>query len=666
MRAVSLGLALVMVLLPGVGAQPAVRLEIVAGDVHRGRCAPYLAVLQALLGARDPNRSRAGLLLGRCWVLLGEPHRAIRAFDAVTGPLAPYAWLWAGELALRGGDRRGGVRRLLRVLESPSTPAAVRARLLLAETQAAGVERAERHAREVIRQAKDDGVLARAWLSLGRALFAQGRRAEAAEAFGWAWWAFPGTSVAQEAARALGPLLGGRPPVPPPLARLSRAGRLSDPREVERELARALRAGLPPQAEAEAYFRLGILRLGTPGAAEAFRRSARFPALAPRALYWLGIALGGVEAERVWRTLVRRFPASPWAARALLALGLRAEGRGAFGVAEAVFAELAHRYPTTPAADEARWRRGWLRYRQGRWQEAERLFLQAASRYPGTERASAHLYWAAQSRARRGLDPRPLLVRLAQTSPHTYYGMRARARLGLPPPPKPASAGSRFLPPDRFLSPYEELLRLGFFAEAAEEAEVALARGGSPQVLGVLAEARMRRGDLRGAVAAAEEAVDRGRADAALWQLAYPRAYWTAVERVARQVGLDPFLILAVAREESRFDPQAVSPAGAVGLMQLLPATAREMEPDVGFREILDPETNLHLGSRYLAAQLRWFGDLWLALAAYNAGPGAARRFAARGLGDPDEFVERIPYAETRAYLRRVLQSYGIYRWLYR
>ncbi len=662
MRAGRFGLTLALVLFLGREVQPAVKLEAVAGDVRRGRCGPHLAALQALLTAPDPTRSRAGLLLGRCWVLLGEPGRAIRAFGAVTGPLAPYGRLWAGELALRRGDRSRGMEDLRRV----SGAAAVRAYLALAEALAPDPRAAERYAREVLRRARDPAVLARAWWSLGRALLAQGRRAEAIKAFGWAWWAYPNTPVEREAFQALTSLLGKKPPVPPPLARLNRARHLVDPRAAERELVLALRAGLPPEAEAEAYFRLGILRLGTPAAAEAFRRSARVPAFAPGALYWLGIAVRGREAEEVWRTLIHRFPTSPWAARALLALGLRAEGRGAFEVAEAVYAQLAHRHPMTLAADEARWRRGWLRYQQGKWWEAERIFLASAARYPGTERAPAHLYWAAKSRARMGRDPRPLLVRLARAYPHTYYGMRARELLGLPLPPKPDFTGSFSPPPDRFLSPSEELLHLGFFEEAAEEAEAALVLGRSRQALWVLAESRMRIGDFPGAVAAAEEAVRWGAADRALWVLAYPRAYWITVEQIARQEALDPFVILAVAREESRFDPRAVSSAGAVGLMQLLPSTARELDADVDFEDLLDPQVSLRLGARYLAEQLRRFGDLRLALVAYNAGPGRARALAARGIRDPDEFIERVPYAETRAYLRRVLQSYGIYRWLYR
>ena len=120
-------------------------------------------------------------------------------------------------------------------------------------------------------------------------------------------------------------------------------------------------------------------------------------------------------------------------------------------------------------------------------------------------------------------------------------------------------------------------------------------------------------------------------------------------------------------REESRYDAAVVSPARAVGLAQLLPSTARAMTNDrsMSMQPLKDPAVNLGLGARYLRLQLdRFGGDLRLALAAYNAGPGSARRWA-RLAGDPDYLVERIGLAETRGYVRRVIGSYGIYRVLW-
>jgi soluble lytic murein transglycosylase-like protein len=113
---------------------------------------------------------------------------------------------------------------------------------------------------------------------------------------------------------------------------------------------------------------------------------------------------------------------------------------------------------------------------------------------------------------------------------------------------------------------------------------------------------------------------------------------------VAKRHGLDPALVLAVASVESGFQPNAVSPKGAQGLMQLMPATATSL----GVADALDPETNLEGGSRYLAELIALYGgDLTKALAAYNAGPGAVRRHG----GVP-------PYQETRAYVKRVLERY--------
>jgi soluble lytic murein transglycosylase-like protein len=113
---------------------------------------------------------------------------------------------------------------------------------------------------------------------------------------------------------------------------------------------------------------------------------------------------------------------------------------------------------------------------------------------------------------------------------------------------------------------------------------------------------------------------------------------------VARRHGLDPALVLALASVESGFQPKAVSPKGAQGLMQLMPATAASL----GVADALDPETNLEGGSRYLAELITLYeGNLTKALAAYNAGPGAVKRHG----GVP-------PYRETRAYVKKVLERY--------
>ena len=214
---------------------------------------------------------------------------------------------------------------------------------------------------------------------------------------------------------------------------------------------------------------------------------------------------------------------------------------------------------------------------------------------------------------------------------------------------------------------YEELFRLGIDTDAADAGEEAFAACRDPRVARSLAQVYARLGDVPRSVAMADEALANGIRDEATWQLAYPRAYWPEVTSAAGAAGIDPLLLISLVREESRYEAGVISPARAVGLAQLLPSTAQAISGDstMTLQRLKDPATNLRLGARYLRLQLdRFGGDPRLALAAYNAGPGAARRWVDLD-ADPDYLVERLPYAETRAYIRRVLGSYGVYRSLW-
>lgn len=623
-----------------------------------------------------PEGLRASLRLGWCRWQQGRAREALALLDrAAEHPaLSSYALLWAGQAALESQDPQGAVRRLALALEKAG-PASVRAasHLLLAQArlQLAEPASAEAEAQKALRHARGDEERAAAWELLGRAAELVGRRGEAVRRYAMAWWGFPGTPSSRTAEARLQSLVGGLP-APPAVARVERARRLQDPAEALREWQLALRHGLAGDVAGEAWLRLGSLQLGKAESITSLRRAATFPAYAPEARYWLGASLarrGQVAAGiQVWQDLVARYPRSPWAARALWALARRAQAASDFEAADRWLGLLVLRFPKSPLADLARWQRGWLRYRQAMYREAEHLWLELAMN-PHSPSAPAALYWAARSQARQGLDPTPALRHVASTYPHSYYGQRARQRLGLGSPPRPAESPPALLPKDRFSVPAVELAALGFFREAAEEAEVA---GRSAFSRRLAAWARARAGDVGGSVAAAEAVVvpttaQALRADVGLWKLAYPLAYFPLVERWARAHGLDPLLVLAVMREESRFRPGAVSPAGAVGLMQVLPSTARGMDASVRADQLTDPDTNVRLGTAYLAGRLRDFrGDVVLALVAYNAGPQAARRFQTLQAEDPDEFVEGIPYGETRAYVKRVLESYGVYRWLYR
>lgn len=159
-------------------------------------------------------------------------------------------------------------------------------------------------------------------------------------------------------------------------------------------------------------------------------------------------------------------------------------------------------------------------------------------------------------------------------------------------------------------------------------------------------------------------------AQLALWRVVFPRAYRPLIDDIAKKSNLPPAFVRAIAREESSFNPRAVSPANAYGLIQLIRSTARQHAQPLSLpsdpESLKNPEINLRIGTSFMRSLFdRYKGNFALVPAAYNAGPGAADRWIReRGHLPLDEWIETIPYNETRRYTRRVLQSYAVYAWL--
>jgi soluble lytic murein transglycosylase len=152
----------------------------------------------------------------------------------------------------------------------------------------------------------------------------------------------------------------------------------------------------------------------------------------------------------------------------------------------------------------------------------------------------------------------------------------------------------------------------------------------------------------------------------------YPLAYWELVQQKAEERGLDPYLVLGLIRQESLFDARARSPAAAFGLMQLIAPTAARVAKQLGLTapppdQLFEPETNVTLGAEYLKDLLQRYSNNWFkAIAAYNAGEAAVDRWEREIVTDDiEEFVERIPYIETRGYVKLVLRNHRIYKRLY-
>ncbi|MEM1416357.1 MAG: lytic transglycosylase domain-containing protein, partial [Myxococcota bacterium] len=223
------------------------------------------------------------------------------------------------------------------------------------------------------------------------------------------------------------------------------------------------------------------------------------------------------------------------------------------------------------------------------------------------------------------------------------------------------------------------LLRVGAIDEAEKELAAVgfTGAGADPDALWAAAAVLAESGALPAAARLVRRRLGVGfrrtlpRGDArALWRLAYPSAFAPLIEETAGEVEVPASLLRAVAREESSFDPDAVSWAHAYGLVQVILPTAQRFGADLGVpitpRTLRRPEVNLAVGARYVAfLQRRYAGQPGLVPAAYNAGHGAVDRWLRqRGEMPFDEYVEAIPYDETRRYTRRVLQSWGIYGYL--
>ncbi len=358
-------------------------------------------------------------------------------------------------------------------------------------------------------------------------------------------------------------------------------------------------------------------------------------------------------------------------------------------------------FPNTATEAEAGWWEGWCWYLLGDYRTCARHLRECLERglWPanGVERNRA-LYWEARCLEKSG-DPetgRNRYGEILREGPADYYGILAEKRLiagplalGFDGPPDSKILTALQAPPLSCRVPdsvLPVLIDVGLAREAAERLDWLRLKPGLRDLpaehwIESYAWAGAYRNALQIALPLwpAVRLAELREAPAFLTQIpaavrlgVYPLAYWDLVRNLCAERGLDPFLVLGLMKQESLFVPDIASPAGAVGLMQIMPATASTVARELGlpgFRAALleDPEINLRIGTAYLASLVQRYGAWWpRVLAAYNAGPDAVERWkAAMPEAEQDEFVEIISYRETRIYVRKVLEGWFWYRKLY-
>ncbi|HET7290143.1 MAG TPA: transglycosylase SLT domain-containing protein, partial [Thermodesulfobacteriota bacterium] len=499
----------------------------------------------------------------------------------------------------------------------------------------------------------------------------QGKYSEAVNTYKQAWVEFPETKSsfsAQKAARDIS-ALQGVPFVPTESDYLQRADKLF---ELSRWSSAAQNYEQVSSQSAEVRTRMGIAMVNAGRLNEA--ESVLSGISSPESLFWRGKLKSkqglDSEASALYTQIHTLFPSSELAPEGLYNSGRLYQINDDYQNAIKTYDLLIRTYPKNSFAEDGAWNLGWIYYKRGMYPEALATF----SAFTGSSsafNAANSRYWKARTLEKQGRKDEAMAeyMLLAGMTTPTYHSYLAQRKTGFTPSYPNFSAESMALNPSAAAKKEkaEILIRLGLPEDARLEIEKmeALAVTQEEHVAVSLLYSKVE--DYYNSIKVAQD-IGLPQANS----LSYPRGYKDIVSSYAKKYGVDELLVYSVIREESRFQKDVVSPADAVGLMQLIPPTARVVASQIGLGgftpEMLTiPRINIEMGIFYLREVLDKFdGDVELALASYNAGPNRAADWKVDFYGlDKDEFVEEIPFRETRNYIRRILRSYGAYKAIY-
>jgi soluble lytic murein transglycosylase len=642
------------------------------GALQAGRNEEALADFQIAARRLPELADFAHFGAARALVALGRKNDAVGQYEAVAAhvPLSsqmPWAVLAAGSLLIEAGSGEAAVRLAARYLKQMPAPQGA--------------------------------------FLYGSALEAAGRRDAAAMELYKVYYEYPKSDEARRAEPILARLQPG-PPVPAGLV-LSRARKLIEGGEAargaatlqqasasfaapDREMASALtgasRYFLRDYAGALQY--LKTLRVDPAGDADAERLF--YIVQAARRLDRYG------DVDDALRQLAGRHPKSRLRMEALSGAANRFLISNDHEGYEPLFTACAGFAPD-PEAALCHWKLSWNHYLR-KQPDAPSLFRQHLERFPGSEDAAAAMYFLGRISEREGrMDAAKAHYQTVSLHyPNYYYAVISRERLRTPalttatasaatleflqsaklPPPGSGADFAMDEPTRVRLSRSRLLVRAASDDLAQTELRFAMRNGAKPTLCGMeLSRMALARGE-NGPALRAIKGVSQGSltwrledAPKEFWKLAYPWPYREQLERYAEDVSIDPYVVAGLIRQESEFDPAAVSRSNARGLTQVMPATGREVSRRLGIRNFTvgllhQPDSSLRIGINYLRQMLNSFDNKWfLTLAAYNAGPGRAHMWVKWAeFNEPAEFIETIPFHETRGYVQTVLRNADLYR----
>ena len=684
-------------------------METLARSYRDGGTLPARAALTKFADEhpRDEPGALARLALGNGSLQAGRYEEALPEFQAAAKrlpALADFAHFGAAKALVALGRKTEALAEYEAVAahlpvssQMPWAVQAASALMIEAGSGAAAARLVAQHLKQLPAQQRS--------LVYGMALEAEGRRDAAAMELYKAIYDFPRSEEARKAESILARLQPA-PPVPPALV-LARAKKLMEGGETARAIASLQEAAVNfvPADRELAAARIGGARYfardyaGALTYLKALRVSPAGEADAERLFYIVQAArrldrYGEVDealrqmAERHAKSRLRMEALSNAANRFLLSNDH--EGYEPLFVACSEFG---------PAAEAAlcHWKLTWNHY-QRKLPDAAKLLRQHVERFPASEDAAAALYFLGRTSERAGnVDgAKAYYQAVSESFPNFYYAVASRERLRTPAltAASAAPAAAEFLRGIKLPQPgggadftldqatkqrlqrARWLVRIAADDLAETELRFGIRNGAKATLCGMeLSRMALARGENGMALRAIKSSVQGYLAwrleDAPkeFWQMAFPMPYREPLERYAEGVSIDPYIVAGLIRQESEFDPGAISRANARGLTQVLPGTGREVSRRLGIRNfsvamLHEPEPSLRIGITYLRQMLNSFDNKWfLTLAAYNAGPGRANMWLKWGnFEEPAEFIETIPFHETRGYVQTVLRNADLYR----
>ncbi|MBU0580365.1 MAG: transglycosylase SLT domain-containing protein [Candidatus Margulisbacteria bacterium] len=402
-----------------------------------------------------------------------------------------------------------------------------------------------------------------------------------------------------------------------------------------------------------------------------------------KSLWWQAMSyqklLAYKTAINLYQYVYTKYPKSDLAPQALVAIAKIYTELKQYNYANIYYEKLRNNYPESNLSGESYWQEAWNNYLKNDYQGACNLFTEGCKKLPNNIYSEALYFWAGKS-ARKINKPElaeNYFRKAIITYDHNYYVYRSAQALGI----KLKAIKNKEVSLNKIGNywgrKYSTLLKQKAFDDAWLEVKERILTADvqvKAQTYMELAQAAYETGYILDNLEFIEKflhlkTISVKELPLAFWQQYYPRPFLREITVATRKYSLEKELLLALIREESKFTKDIVSNAGAYGLMQLMPATAKSLLKGQEFEheKLYEARFNVDLGAKYLKGLLKQFNNnKILALAAYNAGPHRVNAWLKKvPFTDEDEWIEQIPYGETRNYVKRVLRSYWEYQRLY-